>query len=435
MNNFFADGLLTKVFSNFNKRKPTIEDATTFRLDKVSCEGLYHSSRIIQKATNERPYNAVMKSPIVQFGDKGFNPSDVASELKNQKVLTAFRDAGQYGLLYNDGHIILGINDGRDYWEPVDTNKIQSIDWLDVKSGHYLYQTGTNLDYYQLATDSTRAIPNREGDKKITNIIIHKDRILRIPGVRLPSEMLSSNGYHNDSIIQAMFTEFTNYIGSCAMGASMLKSHSIFKYKLQDLVQLTVQQDKQALIDRFESILMGLDSLGGLIMDADREDAEFVHRNYSGVDTLLTHLQEVLIAASDMPRSKLLGSSNSSAFSEGGLSDRYEWANKIDSYQRNYFLSELERYLTYLFLSKTGPTRGVLPDSWEVSFPTILQLTEKEKSELMRIDADTFQKHLEMGTLTQQEIRMACWGGSTYSNQITLMDGTKDSLLINGVGR
>lgn len=435
MSNFFLDGLLTNVFEGFAKRKAKTSDACVYTLDKATLEGLYRNNRLIQKVVNLLPEDAAIKPPIISFGgDAKIDGDAVWQYLKKIGTLHAFTMAGKLGRLYGDGYIILGVDDGRDYWEPVDETRIKSVSILGVKPRYYLYQDGLNSDYYQLTTDSINPITDKNG-QKLGSVRIHKGRVLRIAGVSLPCEVRANNSYHNDSVIQAMFTEFVSYTNSVAMGASMLASHSLFKYKLKDLAQLVNQKQQTQLVARFESMLMGLSAMNGLIVDADREDAEFITRNYAGIDTLLQHLQEVLIAVSDYPRSKLLGSSNSSAFSEGGLSDRYEWANKVENYQNNYWLSEMETLVRYVLLSKDSPTKGILPESWSILFPTILQLTLKEQAELRLIVAQTDQINFSNGFITQNEVRQSRFGGAEFGFEITLQDASKDSLLINGMPR
>lgn len=432
---FITDGLLAKVFEGFSKRQAKMSDAEISVLPRAVLETMYRNRRIIQNAVNGYPQDANIHPPVISFGSEtNLDTAGVSDYLKRIEALDNFSNAGVLGKLYGDGYIILGIDDGRDYWEPVDESRIRSVTILGVKSRHYLYQDGINCEYYYLCQDSVNGIKDKDG-KPIGSIRIHKSRVLRIAGIWLPDEIRNHNNYHNDSVVQAMFSEFTAYIESVAMGASMLASHSIFKYKLKDLAVLINNKQQQVLIDRFESMLMGMSAMNGLIVDADREDAEFVQRNYSGVDTLLIHLQEQMIAVCDMTRYRLLGLSNVGAFSESGLSDRYEWASRVNRYQHNYWGKELEKLVRYIMLARDGPTRGVIPQSWSIEFPSILQLTDKEEAELRLIDAQTDTLHFNMGTLVQDEIRQSRFGGTEYGREITLQSKSKDSLLINGVKR
>ena len=166
------------------------------------------------------------------------------------------------------------------------------------------------------------------------------------------------------------------------------------------------------------SINSGLSTIGGLVLDADGEDADFATQNYGGAKDILLHLLDRLVAVSDMPKSKLLGSSNSSAFSEGGLSDRYEWASCVERFQVNHWEEPLTILSDYLFRAKKAFNLGEF--DYAIEFPSILQLTHKEEAELRKLYAESYRIHLDGGILLPDEVRNSLFGGSSYNIDITL---------------
>ena len=326
-------------------------------------------------------------------------------------AMNGFVEASVLSRLDGDAFLIVGVSDGQAFDQPVNLPGIHSVDWLYCCSGNYLVRDATRRDYYQFSTDIRSEVEGLRGVR-----YIHESRVLPFAGKKLPGELFRDNGYRNDSIIQAIFSEFCRFVNSVNAGAGMLSSHSIFKYKLAGLSSLKGVQGQEALVNRFTSIMLGLNSVGGLFFDANMEDADFIQRQYSGVDTLTGLILDIFLAVSDMPRSKFLGSSNSSAFSEGGQSDRYEWAQKVHAWQVKNWKPNLELLAWYLLPNRQNSIK------YQVRFPSILQLTDKEQAELRNLYADADTKYITAGVLMTKEVRESRFGGTDFNTEITLND-------------
>jgi hypothetical protein len=174
---------------------------------------------------------------------------------------------------------------------------------------------------------------------------------------------------------------------------------------------------------------MGMSTVKGLMLDAENESASFISRNYGGVDQILDRLLELLVANSGMPRTKLLGSSNTGAFSEGGLSDRYEWADCISGYQQLFLHQPVKQLYRYLFLAADSPTRGALPAAWDFEWAETLQLTKLEQATLEETLGKADMLALRNGTLHPREVRESRYGGQTFGLTITIDPALTEELM------
>jgi phage-related protein (TIGR01555 family) len=261
---------------------------------------------------------------------------------------------------------------------------------------------------------------------------IHKSRVLRFPGKRLPYEILRTNGGYNDSIVQAMFNAFAQYNGAIGASSAMLQDYSVFVYKLKGL-RNTLEGagavtsgvvDKQKsptdkLLTRFKAIQMGMSIIKGLMLDADTEDASFMQRNYGGVTDIVNQLQDAMVAASDMPMARLFGSGRTGAFSESGKSDRYEWASLVSSYQAVQWQAHVETITRYICLAKDSKMRGTVPE-FEFKWHSILELTDAERAELRYKNAQADALYLAREVVTPEEVRESRFGGGDYGGEIVL---------------
>lgn len=402
------------------------------RLNEESLTAIYRSSKLIQKIIDRCPKDATCHEPIIKQGDNGTVDTDaILSKWRNLEVNaigdtyrgvnSAFEEAGILARLYGNAYIIIGIDDGQDFDQPVDEANIQSIRWLAVRDRTFIKPIPSDRSLYQLQISIENELPDGESGLKI-----HRSRLLKFHGNRLRGYALKQSGrvYEDDPIIEALFEQFCSFLTASRSGASMLASHSVFKYKLNGLARLTNQENTELLQARFMGIIKGLSSMKGLFFDAQQEDADFINRTYGGVDGLVNVLRDLFVSVSEMPHSMLFGTPTGGAFSESGASDRYEWASNVASYQRSEFLPNHVELLRLSCLAKDSPTRGIYPEDLSIEYPSILQLTAKEKAEIRKIHAETDSIYIDKFVLSPLEARER-FAGSQYSDEIDLIEGIK----------
>lgn len=196
----------------------------------------------------------------------------------------------------------------------------------------------------------------------------------------------------------------------------MVQSHSVFKYGFNGLGKaLSNENGKRLMRDRFESIMVGLSTIGGLVHDNNTESAEFIQRNYAGVVDILKHTQELFISVTGMPRGKIFGNAAIGAMSEASEGERWEW-NEIIARAQSSRLKPAQMRLTELLLAAMGKT-GI---EFDIKYKPHYQLTEKEHAELRFKNAQTDKMYLDLGVLSAQEVRESRFGSSDYGNSITL---------------
>jgi len=438
------DGALINAFQSISNRlsgfggsrdpASAIEINSVQSFSEETLSAIYRGYKLIQKIIDSLPEDANAKEIVIKQGKNAIDTNAILSQWRKievncidrttKGVASAFVEAGILARLYGNAYIIIGVNDGQeDYSNPIDINNIKSIEWLAVRDKTQIKPIALDRNRYQVILDNRNQLP-KEG---ATNQI-HASRILRFHGTKLRGHMtrLGNQLYEDDSIIQSIFNEFTAYIMGLNSGASMLNSHSIFKYKLNGLAQLTKQQNTEDLKNRFQSILYGLSSIRGLVFDAQNEDAEFINRNYGGVDSIIIAIRDIFVAVSGMPHSLLFGSPIGGAFSESGASDRYMWANTIERYQRNQLLSLHTELLRLSCLAKESPTNGFYPEDLLIEYPSSLQLTRKEIAQLKKMNAETDKIYSQLGALSSSEIRNR-FSGAEYSDEIVLSPKTEFS--------
>lgn len=415
----------------------------------------YRKYSLIQKLIDTLPVDAAAKKIEIQCDSNLIDIDHLHSVLETLPVLSLGRnstslkeaivEASILGRLYGDGYILIGIDDGEPFDRPVNEQNIRSIEWLAPRSNYYIIPHSLNSEYYYVTRSySNDPLEQMQNDRSKHILYVHESRILKFPGKRLWGEDYWHNGYCNDPLLQGVFNEWVQFVVGKKALSSMLDSHSLFKYKLKGLDKLSAQNEMQSLLNRFDAMFASLSVIKGIPVDADREDAEFINRNYSGAEKVMDMLIDLLVAAFDMPRSKILNASGKTAFSEGGESDRYEWAAIVRRYQENRWKPELNKLIHYMLLSDDCPEyqQAYLADchnrnfnylplaapEWSISFPSILQLTDKEEADLKLVTAQTDEIYLRNNVLSPTEIRNSRFANSEWSSATTLSVGDRKKM-------
>jgi len=71
-------------------------------------------------------------------------------------------------------------------------------------------------------------------------------------------------------------------------------------------------------------------------------------------------------------------------------------------------------------LSKEGPTKGEVPDSWRIQFNPLFELNEREMADVRARVAAVDGRYIQLGVLTPKEVADARYGGSEWSMELTL---------------
>jgi hypothetical protein len=123
-----------------------------------------------------------------------------------------------------------------------------------------------------------------------------------------------------------------------------------------------------------------------------------------------------------------MGDSPGGLGKEGRFEERV-WASLVEQWQEVYCRTPITEVFTYIFASREGPTRGRIPESWSVLFPSIFTQTEKEKAELHQLKAASDAQYIQLGVLNPLEVRESRFGGTEYSIDTKLNEAVTQQLI------
>ena len=390
-------------------------------MNQEDLEGLYAHwlmRRIVDLVADE----ATREGFEILFGGEGVNAqtlSGVEQAIEDLEILQYFNEAAKTSRLYGGSALVLYIDDGRPSDMPVDLNNIRSVEGMDCLDRHqiapviredslYDYSKAT---YYQIISGDLIQQPNLT--------YIHKDRILRFDGIWLPYRTRQKNYGWGMSVLQSVFESFKHYYTGTSSIATLLTEFDIFVHKVKGLASMLAAGKEGQVRDRLQLNDMSKSIYRGYAIDAEKEELAFVSRSFGGVAEILEKLRLDIIAASGIPHTLLFGQSPS-GLGATGRSEERDFAKICHHYQETHFRKPLMKLMTYIMLSKNGPTNGKVPDNWRISFKQLFELNERELADVRARVAAVDARYIQVGVLTPQEVADSRFGKSEYSMETTI---------------
>jgi phage-related protein (TIGR01555 family) len=418
-----ADGLqnvLIGMGTGRDKAQYTKTTATVF-LAQEELENLYGEwlpRRIVDIYADQ----ATRKGFKVLFGGDGVRAEEVQGieqTIEDLYILEHLNLAAKNARLYGGACLLLFIDDGRPAYMPVDKRNIRRIEEIECLDRWQIAPVINEENLYDYSKATYYQIISGDLINEPTLTYIHKDRILRFDGDWLPYRVRQRNYGWGMSALQTVYDSFRHYWTGLNSAATLLTEFDIFVHKVRGLAAMLAAGKESSIRDRLQVNDMSKSIYRGYAIDAEKEELEFISRNFGGIGEILEKLRVDIIGASKIPHTVLFGESPSGLGSTGRSEER-DFAKMLSDYQSVHFKRPMKKLLEYIMLSKEGPTKGDVPDSWRIAFNPLFELNEREMADVRARVAAVDGRYIQLGVLTPKEVADARYGGSEWSMELTL---------------
>jgi phage-related protein (TIGR01555 family) len=386
-------------------------------LTQEQAELLYSSDTEASKIVSILPREALREG--ISFNNLEAADNKKIQELMNNlNVLTKFEEAWHDARLYGGAVILLSVSDGLDLDEELEVNRIDSINALTVLNRYEIEADTTSI--ITDLTDKNFGLPEYytlNSDLLVDNSAtkIHISRLIRFDGEHLPKGTFRNNNYWHDSILSKLYDALEGFGNSSNALAGVLPEFKQGILKIKDIADLLASGKEEDILNRLKVFDMGKVYYKTAVIDGE-EDYTIHHTNFAGIKDVMDKVEQRLVAASNIPATKLLGKSPT-----GGLSGKGESENR-DFY--DYVASEQEKYLQpklqYLFnIINNMNNTGLQGKDLSYTFNPLWQMDEKEIAEIRKIMSETDEKYINTGVLTPAEVSTSRFGG-TYTIETQL---------------
>jgi len=264
------------------------------------------------------------------------------------------------------------------------------------------------------AADSASGVADLEGSFEI-----HETRLVVFGGVRTSILTRQSNSGWDQSLLQRMQTVLTQYGVSWDALAHMLQDASTRVFKIQGFIDALAEEGTGTLMKRLDMMDMSTSVYRAVMLDTETEEYERQNFSWAGIKDPYSMLILRLASAARMPVTILMGQSPA-GLSATGESDIRWFYDTIASSQENVVKPALEYIMRLIMLAKNGPTGGVVPESWTITFPALWQPTPIETAAIQLQHAQADQIYFGMGAANADEISTSRFTEGGFERTLTV---------------
>lgn len=406
-------------------KSASMQITRTTPLQLEECLELFHSDDLANRIVTAVTEDAMREGFTVTYcDDSNDKDADDSTEVQDQEkqiqnkarelcVADKVREARIWARCTGGAAVYLMVDGAGLPEEPLDDTKIKKLVGLEVVDrGDIVPST-----YYYLGpkigqVETYRLTMSGEGGSVQTNILIHETRLVMFRGAMTSRrERIRNNGWDH-SVLQRVIEVLKQVNGSWGSVMTMMHDFSQAVFKIKGLIDAMAEGGEKDIVKRMALVDLVRSLARAVVLDAEEEDYKVVERGaVTGIDTLIDKLFLRLSSAARMPVTILMGQAPA-GLNATGASDLRWWYDTVRSEQEHEIKPRLERII-HIIARELFP--GVDPQSWEVCFPSLWQMSATEEAAYRKSVADTDHIYITDGVVLAEEIALSRFGEGKYS--------------------
>lgn len=387
-------------------------------------DGLYRGQGFAARAI-DLPASYMVRTGFEVTGDTGSSIFKYMN--KNLKVMKRLKEAITWQDVFGGSIIVMTIDDGKEFTDPLDMNNINEVEELNVydrwRTSHNSTDVQSNSEEKGFGElEFITVNPVRGG----TNIQfkVHTSRVLWFNNHLKTLRSFQQNNRWGDSKYTEWHKQLYRSDKAYDAAGKIVDDFITGKYNISGLQDMISSGNVGMIRDRINMMDMSKRVLNSVILD-EAEKYEKSSSQISSLPELLMQFDRQLAAVADIPETIFYGTPPKNMGNEEDPSTR-KFFDSISTRREEELSEPLEKLVEVVMLSKKGPTKGkLISDDWDVAFPPLWQESDSQQSETRKRNAETDKIYVELGALAPEEVRESRWGGDTYSDE-TSIDSTRD---------
>jgi phage-related protein (TIGR01555 family) len=401
-------------------------------LSDASVEELYAGNDMAARLVEELPKAACKHGFRLNIADDQDRSTADACENRADEMnaLKLMRKSMFGQRAYGGAALLMGADDGQRADRELDLKRVKTFNWLTPLSKRQLkvatlYDDANNPKFGQPETYAVLPTTlSKRGGLDFSKLpIIHESRLIVFQGVEISAARTTENGGWGDSIFTRIEDVLRDFQAAFDGAAILMSNAGQRSFKMKGLAAAMGSNNDSMVTKRAKMIELSRSICRAVLMDVDEEMIVEQFQG-NGMDVLLDKFMLRLSAAGRTPVTILMGQAPA-GLNATGDSDMRWWYDTVVSEQDDSLKPALDRYFKVLFSTKNGPTKGVEPPKWKVTFPAPYQLTDQEKAELRNKQAMTDDLYIANQVLTPEEVAKNRFGGTEYSTETKLDAGAR----------
>ena len=342
-------------------------------------ENLYLHDDIAARICDLLPNEMLRQGFSISVNDKPFSWNNLAEIL---------RDALVKSRIFGSSFIYMGANDGQAQEQPLVTSKVKGLRFLNVLtpkelSHHQSYDDANTANFgqpeiYRLNTSSA-----------YSTTFIHESRLIPFYG----TPPLNQKQFP-PSVLQRLYPVLQHFHTAWQATAHLMTDAAQGIFKLKGLHSAVASNRSEELLKRMELVDMSRSVSRSILLDAEDEEFRRDSYGFSGIPEILEKMMLRLAAAARLPVSLLMGQAPA-GMNATGESDTRFFYDQVRA-EQEALKSKIERLVKIQY--------GEEAIKVAIDFPALWQMTDREKAELRRMEAETDRIYLQEGVLLPEEV-------------------------------
>lgn len=392
-------------------RDKSINFSPRARMLFPECENLYAGNGFAKRII-DLPAMEMLRAGYEIHGIKDIDQLKSHLEIINHKALLI--DALRYMYLFGGALIVMLIDDGGELTEPLNFEKIKSIDQLRV------------YDCWQVTRHTKYQDPKSKkyGKTEIYNIQpsegyiyqVHESRCLVFEGESVSNRKRTQYDGWGASRLESCREEIQRYCTSQYWAEQLLQRAQQAVHKIPELTTVLRAQGGEDLVKKKIGLVDLSRSINNMIVIDALEGYDLEATSFSGIPDIIDRFGLALSAVSGVPESLLFGR-HPGGMNSTGQADLENWHARIKQDQEMHLLHPLDKLISIQLQAL-----GMYVDDYTIIFCPLSVPSEKEKSETDYRNAQTMQIYNDIGALDQSEIRQSLKDNGYYIDDVDLND-------------
>lgn len=319
--------------------------------------------------------------------------NEVLKELERLSFKNRLSDALKDARLFGGSLLVAFVDDGRSLIEELDYTAVEKV-------VHF-----RSYDRYQVTYDRadvvTDYLDKSFGEPLLYTIQpvggqsfqVHKSRVWRFKGNRLPDLDTYRNFGWDDSVVQSIYEAVRNLGNTMNSCAEIVQEFIIGVLHVQDFIGMISAQGYSELESRLENLRLKRSTANLIVVDADKEKYEKISSSVSGLPELWDRFSEIISATTDIPLTKLLGKSPS-GLGATGRHEEINWNNKVEEYRQDNIKPVLDWVINLL---KAQKSLNLSEEDFEWTFNPLSIADPEDKAKVNLLCAQLDQVYIDRG--------------------------------------
>jgi phage-related protein (TIGR01555 family) len=315
----------------------------------------------------------------------------------------SMRDVLVKSRIFGAAFIYIGADDGQPQEAPLLTHKVKRVRFLNVLTtkdlSHHSFYGEPNSEKYGHC-ELYRL--NASSHHKFT--AIHESRLLTFYG----TSPLHPRQWP-PSILQRIYPVLQQFHTAWQATAHLMTDAAQGIFKLKGLHSAMSSNRSEELLKRMELVDMSRSISRSILLDAEDEDFRRDSYGFSGIPEILEKMMLRLAAAARLPVSLLMGQAPA-GMNATGESDTRFFYDQVRA-EQEALKPKIERLVKIMNVDENTVVN--------VEFPALWQMTDREKAELRRMEAETDRIYLQEGVLLPEEVAIKRFSQGEFAIDVT----------------